>query len=107
MAYFPELLNEERLSGVHGVNRALAPKRRVSLVDRENLGVAEAAVSNHCETWGGFCDLLVPCRRNSRLPPAAWMSLIGRLEIETIEGGEVLSGKQLDRPEWFYMRNMG
>lgn len=107
MAYFPELLNDERLSGVHGVNRALAPKRRVSLIDRSDLGLAESVVSKHCQSWGGFCDLLIPCRRTSRVPPAPWMRLVDELEIQTVEGGDVLSGKQLDRPSWFLYDNYG
>lgn len=104
---FPQLLNDAQLTGVHGVSRILAPKRQASLVDQADLALAESVISKHCEAWGGYCDLLLPCRRMSRLPPAAWMRLLDRLEVQTVSGADVLTGKQLDRKSWFLYEKYG
>jgi hypothetical protein len=105
--YLRELLNDARLDGVHGVTRVLAPKRHASLIDRGDIVGIEEIVQKHCQGWGGYCDLLIPCRRNSRRPPAAWMQILNNLDIHTIGGKGVLVGKELDRKTWFLFDGYG
>lgn len=103
MSDLSELLDDGRLSGVHGISRALAPKRQASLVDRDDLPATEEVIELHCETWGGFCDLLLPCRQKSRRPPVPWMHLLEQLDVKTVCGGKLLSGKQLEKTNWIYL----
>jgi len=56
----PELLDERPFSGIHGVERALSPKREGALIAPAELGLAAQAVEAFCERWGGGASLLFP-----------------------------------------------
>src|SRR6185295_7637540 len=102
-----ELLDDRRLGGVHGVRRLLGSERRVSIVATDDMGMAEEAITHHCQCWGGFGDLLVPMTSAATSLAEPWAILVRRLDVELIETNGTIEQDELERNGVLVMEGSG
>src|SRR6185437_13479487 len=54
------LMDERRLTGVHGLRRLISPNMDIVVVPSNDHSAAVTAIQRLCELWGGAKYLLVP-----------------------------------------------
>jgi hypothetical protein len=81
---FPELLDDRRLEGLHGLERRLGPKRPALAVKAHDLGDAVEAIELICQLWGGAAYPLLPAIDNKPPLTDRWQAFLDRCLIDQI-----------------------
>lgn len=79
-----ELLDDRRLEGLHGVRRALGPKRPAVVIKADELDDAASVIELVCQLWGGACYPVLPATESEPALSERWQTFLDECLIDSV-----------------------
>lgn len=80
----PELLDDQRLEGLHGIERRLGPKRPALAVKSHDLSDAAEAIEHACQLWGGASYPLLPAVDDNPPLTDRWQNFLDQCLVDQL-----------------------